>query len=154
MENHGGEIIFRGGGHLGSGSAISVGSKGTLDLGDNFGATARLKLVCYDKITFAENVLFGWDCMVMDTDFHSLKKLSGGHSKGHAPISIGRDNWFGNGCRLLKRTSTPDYIVVQGGTWLSGPVDAPNYSVVGSDSKVVVKAQGVWRQVGDDSIDN
>lgn len=152
-ENHGGTVTFHGRCSIGNNSAISVGEKARLEIGDNVLNTSSLKLVAYDSVTIGERVRFGWDCLLMDTDFHKLTKVLGGYSKGHAPVVIGSNNWFGNGCRIMKRTSTPDYCVVQGGTTLSGPVDAPPYSVVGTDAKIVVKATGVWRNVDDDKIE-
>lgn len=152
-ENHGGTIVFNGKCAIGNNSAISIGAKAVVEFGENFKSTTTLKLTSYDKIIFGNRVRLGWDTLVMDTDFHKLTKLSGGYSHGHAPVIIGSNNWFGNGCRIMKRTSTPDYCVVQGGTILSGPVSAPSYSVVGNDSHVVVKATGVWRNVDDDVIE-
>lgn len=152
-ENHGGTIVFNGKCAIGNNSAISIGTKAIVEFGENFKSTTTLKLTSYDKIIFGNRVRLGWDTLVMDTDFHKLTKLSGGYSHGHAPVIIGSNNWFGNGCRIMKRTSTPDYCVVQGGTILSGPVSAPSYSVVGNDSHVVVKAAGVWRNVDDDVIE-
>lgn len=152
-ENHGGTITFYGRCTIGNNAAISIGPKAVVDIGDNVKNTSSLKFVSYDKVQVGNCVRFGWDCLLMDTDFHKLTKTKGGYSKGHAPVVIGNNNWFGNGCRIMKRTSTPDYCIVQGGTTLSGPVDAPPYSVVGTDSKIIVKTTGVWRNVDDDVIE-
>lgn len=152
-ENHGGTIVFNGKCIIGNNSAISIGAKAVVELEDRFTATTTLRLTSYYKMTIDDCVTFGWDTLVMDTDFHKLTKLSGGYSKGYAPVSIGSNNWFGNGCRIMKRTMTPDYCVVQGGTILSGPVSVPSYSVVGNDSHVVVKATGIWRNIDDDVIE-
>ena len=151
IENRG-HMIFHGTCQIGNNSAISLGKKRELTFGNRFGATTAFKLVCYDGIRFADNVLFGWDCLVMDTDFHALTKCTGEKSKGHAPIAIGANNWFGNGCRVMKRTRTCEKITVQAGTTLSGPVDAEPCTVVGFDHKIVEKAHGVWRNPDDDSI--
>lgn len=152
-ENHGGTIVFNGLCTIGNNSAISIGTKAIVKFGDRFAASTTLRLTAYNHISFSDNVCFGWDTLVMDTDFHKLTKVSGGYSKGYAPISIGSNNWFGNGCKIMKRTTTPDYCVVSAGTRLSGPVSAPSYSVVGNDSHIVVKATGVWRNVDDDVIE-
>lgn len=153
IENHGGEIIFNGTCSIGNNSYISIGKKGKVEFGDKFIATTTFRLTSYDKIVFGERVIFGWDILVMDTDFHKLTKLSGGYSKGHASIFIGSNNWFGNGCKIMKRTQTPDYCVISAGTILSGKIDVPEYCVIGNEQKVVVKTAGVWRNIDDDSID-
>lgn len=152
-ENHGGTVVFKGECLIGNNSFVSIGEGGMVIFGDKFTASTTLRLTSYERIEFEDRVRLGWDILIMDTDFHKLTKLSGGYSRGHAPIHIGSNNWFGNGCRIMKRTSTPNYCVVQSGTILSGPVSAPSYSVVGNDSHVVVKATGVWRNVDDDVIE-
>lgn len=152
IENHGGTIIFHGICSIGNNSYISISQKGIVEFGDNFIATTTFRLTSYDKIVFRNCVRCGWDTLIMDTDFHKLTKLSGGYSKGHAPISIGANNWFGNGCKIMKRTQTPDYCVISAGTILSGKVDAPEYSIIGNEQKIIVKATGVWRNVDDDTI--
>ncbi|MCM1313292.1 MAG: hypothetical protein NC252_10400 [Roseburia sp.] len=153
IENHGGAIVFKGSCRIGNGSYISIGKKGCVEFGDRFSASTSLRLISYDNICFEDRVRLGWDIMVMDTDFHKLTKLSGGYSRGHAPVHIGSDNWFGNGCRIMKRTQTPNHCVVASGTTLSGKVSVPEYSVIGYNSEVVVKATGVWRNIDDDMID-
>ena len=152
-ENHGGKILFWGQCAIGNNSAISIGSKGQVEIGDRCSAFTTFRLVSYDKVNIGERTRFGWDCLVMDTDFHKLTKLSGGHNRGHAPVRIGSNNWFGNGCKIMKRTQTPNYCVIQSGTALSGLVSVPEYSVIGNNTKVVEKASGLWRNIDDDMIE-
>ena len=77
IENHGGEIIFKGRAGIGNASRISIGAKSKVEFGDCFQATA-LKLASYCGMKFASRVRFGWDCTVVDTDFHKLPKVNGG----------------------------------------------------------------------------
>ena len=153
IENHGGTIVFKGNCIIGNNSAISVGKSGVVIFGNNFISTTTLRLAVYDHVLFKENVLFGWDTLVIDTDFHKLTKKSGGYNRGYAPICIGANNWFGNGCKILKRTQTPDNCVFSTGTILDGKVEAPEYSVVGCVQPLAVKATGVWRNERDDKIE-
>ncbi|MBP3505310.1 MAG: hypothetical protein J6K43_02785, partial [Lachnospiraceae bacterium] len=153
IENHGGQIIFKGNCRIGNNSFISVGKNGHIEFGDRFSASTTLRLVSYEGVYFHDRVRLGWDIMVMDTDFHKLTKLSGGYSRGHAPIHIGSDNWFGNGCRIMKRSQTPNHCVVSAGTVLSGTVTIPEYCVIGNNSNIVIKATGIWRNLDDDIID-
>lgn len=153
IENQGGTILFRGRCGIGNNSFLSIGPKGCVEFGDRFNASTTLRLVSYDKITFHERVRLGWDILIMDTDFHKLTKLDGGYSHGHAPIEIGADNWIGSGCRIMKRTKTPDHCVVAAGTFLSSPISVAEYSVVGNVNKPVVKATGMWRNIDDDRIE-
>lgn len=153
IENNGGTIVFKGSCCIGNSSVICIGEKGNLSIGNQFTCNASLKIVCYHKISFGERARFGWDCMIMDTDFHKLTKLNGGYTKGYGPIMIGHDNWFGSCCRILKRTHTPNYVVVQSGTTLSGKIDFPEYSIIGSSDNIEVKASGMWRNIYDDKIE-
>ena len=152
FENHGGTVVFKGSCIIGNASALSIGSKGRVEFGDGFVATTAFRLTSYDGITFGRHCLVGWDCLFLDTDFHKLTKLSGGHSRGHAPITIGSDNWFGNGCRIMKRTKTPDCCTVAAGTTLSGPVNVPPYSVIGTKHEIVTISNCLWRNPEDDTI--
>lgn len=77
MENRG-TVIFNGRLSVGNASAISVGETGTLEFGDNVGATTSLKLACFDSVHIQNGVLIGWDCMITDTDFHKLKYVNSG----------------------------------------------------------------------------
>ena len=51
-ENRGGEVIFDGYCSIGNASAISIGEKGIIQFGNNFRATARLKLTAFHYIHF------------------------------------------------------------------------------------------------------
>ena len=152
IENHGGEILFKGRAGIGNASFISIGAKSTVEFGDYFQATA-LKLASYCGIKFASRVRFGWDCTVFDTDFHKLTKVNGwGYSKGYAPISIGPDSWIGMGTLVLKGTTLPDHCVVGARSTLIGKQDVPPYSVLGG-SPATLKKAGYWRNIEDDKIE-
>lgn len=152
IENHGGKIIFSGKCSIGNNSYISIGEKAVVQFGNEFCASTSLRLVSYNKICFGDRTRLGWDIIVMDTDLHKMTKLSGGYSKGYAPIKIGSDNWFGNGCRIMKRTTTPDHCIISAGTILSNHISVPEYSVIGTEQNIVIKATGIWRNIHDDKI--
>lgn len=149
-ENHGGLIVFKGSCNIGNISAISIGEKGEIIFGKKFEATTTFKLVCYNKVYFSDNVSFGWDCIVMDTDFHRMKKVGGGFSKGFGTIQIGKGNWFANRCTILKNTETSDYCTFSSSSVVSGKFDIP-YSVY-SPQSIELKVKGVYRDRTDDTI--
>lgn len=153
FENNGGTIVFKGKTIIGNGSAISIGSKGYLEIGQNFRASTQFRCTAYHKIVIGERCRFGWDCIIMDTDFHKLTKVSGGYSKGYGAIKIGSNNWFGTRCFVLKKTETSDYCVVSGGTRISGKFIFEKPSIIGSTSKVELLKEGYWRNVDDETID-
>ena len=152
IENHGGTIVFHGTCSIGNNSSISIGKKSLCDIGSRVEATTSFRLVCYHNVQIGDNCSFGWDCMVIDTDFHKLTKLGDGYSKGYGHVKIGANNWFGNGCLIMKRTQTPDYCTVSARTVLSEQIDVPQYCVIGQKKEIEIKASNVWRNRDDDSI--
>ncbi len=153
FENDGGRIIFKGKCDIGGGSAISIGECGEVIFGDKFSSLSTLKLVCYNSIYFSDRVRFGWDSIVMDTDFHKLTKLSGGYSKGYGRIHIGSDNWFGCKCSVFKNSETPNFCTISSGSIITKKLDFPEYSLIGAANSVELKAHGLFRNIDDSTID-
>lgn len=149
----GGSVIFNGPCTIGNQSAISVGKQGYLSFGYNFRATTSLKLVCYNKTTFKDNVLVGWDVLIMDTDFHRLTKVSGGYTRGLGEIEIGCNNWIANGCKIMKNSKTPDYSVISASTLINSDLSSyPEYSIFENRNEYIVRT-GYWRNPDDDQIE-
>lgn len=138
--NNQGTIEFKGTAIIGNDCYLHVDKTGRVTFGNNFRATTTFRLVSYNNITFGDNVRFGWDCIVMDTDFHILTRLDGTQTKGYGEIHIGSNNWFGNGCRIMKNSTTPDYCTVAAGTWLSKPALVPEHSVIGNQRNIEILA--------------
>jgi len=147
-----GRIIFKGRCSIGNNSYISTSEKSEVIFGDDFISSTTLRLVCYDKIEFGDRVLVGWDCMFTDTDFHKITREDGTESKGYGPITIGDDTWIANGCRFLKNTTLPNKIVVAACSVVSGNINAPEKSIIGSQPHVSVLAYGRWLDRKDDEI--
>lgn len=80
-ENMGGDLTFYGKCNLGNGASVSIGEYGNIEIGENFKATAMCKIVSYNSIKFGTNVLIGWECLFLDTDFHSLTDINTGVMK-------------------------------------------------------------------------
>lgn len=151
-QNHGGIVIFQGKCRIGNDSKVSIGTKGRLIFGDAFSSSTSLKVVCYHHILFDYSVRVGWDVTFMDTDFHKIKTLDGKESKGYGAIKIGSNNWFGNGCLVLKNTKTSDYTIIAARSILNKQYDYPSYSLIGGNPVSLLKS-GVYRDVLDDRID-
>lgn len=151
-ENHGGTIVFKGSCNIGNNSFISIGSKGYISFGNRFSSSTSLKITSYHYISFLDSVRVGWDCMFLDTDFHSMKKLKGGYTKGFGPIIIGNRVWFGSKCIILKNTVLPNFTTVSAGTVLNKKMEIPEYSVIGLDNNITVKCTGLYRDLFDDKI--
>lgn len=147
-----GELTFKGTCRFGNNTNISVGKRGKLVIEDGVSCGTSLKIACYHSISFGKDVHVGWDCLFMDTDFHSLIRENGTRTRGYAPIVIGEGAWLGTGCKIFKRTQIPAHCIVSGMTILSGPVDCPERSLIGNPRSTVVKVTGIYRDYHDDKI--
>lgn len=152
-ENHGGSITFRGKCMIGSDSAITIGKRGRLTLGDDIMGNAAIKIIAYHDIEIADRCRLAWECTLMDTDFHSLTKADGSRTKGIGKISIGENCWLGTGCLIQKNTVLPAYTTVQARTVLCKHYDIPPRTVIGMDTKVIVKRNDIYRDLNNDHID-
>lgn len=132
-------------------SAVAIGERGKLIFEGRFVATCRLKLVCYHRVTFGNNVLVGWDCLFSDTDFHAIYTAKG-RTVGYAPIKIGDDNWFAMQTICLKGTKTPRYCISSARSLLSKDYthEGERILIGGSPARMIKKE--VWRGWNDDKI--
>lgn len=147
-----GTVIFKGNAKIGNDSKIIIGKNSTVIFGNNFNATASLKIVSYNKIEFGEHCLIGWDNMFMDYDFHKLKSLNGSTNKGFGTIEIGHDTWFGNGCRTYKNTLIPPNTVVAANTVVTKYSSSKEYTIIGNNHSISIMKEGVYHDFQDDKI--
>lgn len=151
-----GEVVFEGKCYIGNASAISISSTGYVHFGEDFYASTSLKIVSYFEVRFGSNVHIGWDCIVTDTDFHKMVSYKDGKSnKGYGCVEIGRGNWLGMKCIILKNTRTPDFCVVSANSVLNKSYwDLPSHSIIGSDAKIrLIKKEGYYRDFQNDKIE-
>ena len=146
------EVNFKGTAHIGNDTYISVGEKGLLEIGNEFGSTCGLKLVCYHKIRMENNVLIGWNCMICDTDFHKLTWADGKNRINYGPITIGEGSWLANSCKIYKNVDLPPYTVVASDTILTCSPKSNEKSLICNDRRNIVKASGVFLNRQDDQI--
>ncbi len=149
-QNSGGIITFKGKCSIGNNSFISIGKTGNITLGDDFLGNTSLKLISYRSITFGKRTRMGWENLVMDTNFHPLKKLETGEKKkASGPIEIGDYNWFANKCIIMHSVKTPERclfglnsVITRGGSFES-------YCLHGGNPLRVL-ARGIYRDLEDD----
>ena len=152
-ENKGGTLTFGGECLIGNASYMSLGEVSNVYIGNRFCATASFKFISYYKVYLEDKVTFGWDCILMDTDFHKMKKIGGGYTKGYGSINIGEGTWFGFQSSVLKNTRTPKYCTFASHSIISGDLSGnPNYSLFTPNVKSEVKISGIYRDVDDDQI--
>ena len=151
FENRGG-IFFNGDCTIGNNSFVSVGETGKVVLGDKFCATSSLKLISYCGIEIGKDVLCGWECMFLDTDFHRLTQIDGGSlPAAYGKISIGDGCWLGAKSIILKNMVLPAYCVAALGSLLNKRYEIPEKSLV-AGQPVALKKTGVYRNPCDDEV--
>lgn len=149
-----GTIIFNGRASIGNASALSVGKTGVLEIGSDVFVTCALKLACYKSIKLENNVLVGWNCMFVDTDFHKLKFKStkAGNYLGYGEIVVGKGTWIANGCKIYKNTSIPPNCVVGADTILHSKIDCDENTLITNQLSLRYPKAGVYRDPTDDTI--
>lgn len=155
VENRG-VIVFRGKAIIGNDSAITLGETGRLEFGKNFSSSAGLKIACYDSISFGDNISIGWNTMIVDTDFHSLKSVENGEKSPkhcYAPISIGDSTWLGNGCKIYKGVTIPAFCVVGADTISHKKVECAAYSLITDARDLRARYTGYYRDKSDDKVE-
>ena len=153
LENNG-KICIKGELSLGAGSAISVGDKGNLILGNKVAGQAGAKLVCYHKILLGNKVRIGWNTIMCDTDFHSMKNITEDkRTKGYGPIIIEDEVWIGSFCKIYKNTFIPNRCTLGANTLINKKIDCEPYSLIYSRDGIKIKSTGFFRDIDDDEIE-
>lgn len=138
-----GEVEFRGPANIGHGSKLSVSGK--LKLGKNFKITAESSVVAAKEIVIGDDVLFSWDVLVLDTDFHPVLDAEGKRLNPDAPVVIGDRVWVGCRALLLKGVRLADGVVIAAGSVVSRPVEREN-SVAGGSPAAVIRENITWQR--------
>lgn len=145
-ENLGGMVKFYGKACIGNSSSISIGPNATLEFGAKFENNAALKLICYNSIKIGKSCSFGWDCIIMDTNFHALYDT---HTHRPYPmgggISIGNFNWFGSRCAVLSGTVTNDNVIFALGSIVTKSLSTKSYNLYAPNTELVSKKVNVYR---------
>jgi acetyltransferase-like isoleucine patch superfamily enzyme len=139
-----GKVIFKGSANIGHGSKISVGSSGTLVLGDNFVISAESSIVSFLNVQFGKDCLLSWDILVMDTDFHNIKNSMGEIVNNPQPIIIGDKVWIGCRCIVLKGTTIPNNCIIGANSLLCKQLEDENCLYAGNPVKCI-KEKVTWQ---------
>ena len=95
-----GNITFIGKAFLGPGTKIA--NSGNLVLGNNVTINANSDIVCRKQVTIEDDTLISWECLIMDTDWHSIFDQDGYCINEDRPITIGANTWIGCRTTVLK----------------------------------------------------
>lgn len=132
-----GKLVFKGTAHIGHGSKIYVAEDAQLIIGDNFAISASSQINCYKKIVFGRDIQFSWDCLVMDSDTHSIYDENGTLTNEPREIILGNKIWIGCRSTILKGSIIPDNCVIGACSLISGKQFEANSIIVGIPAKSV-----------------
>lgn len=139
-----GKLEFQGTAHIGRGSKICVAKDAFLELGDNFAISASSCISCHKHIVMGDDIQFSWDCLVMDSDTHTIIGENGSRMNPDKEIVFGNKIWIGNGCMILKGTHIPNTCVIGARSVVSGSKFSDHSIIVGNPAKSV-KAIGDFK---------
>lgn len=139
-----GTLIFRGEAHIGNGSKIFVDKNASMILGNDFKISANSSILCYYKIEFGHNIQFSWDCLVMDSDTHTIFDENGNCCNSEKPVIVGNNIWIGCRSTILKGSILPNNCVIGSMSLISGSKFEQNTIIVGVPARSV-KRIGGWK---------
>lgn len=138
--NRGGVCVFSEHNSFCRGASIEIGRFGHLEFGENlyFGPVARIS--CFERIQIGDNSRYAWETITMDTDFHStINTETNQRSPLTKPIILGKNNWIGTRCMVMKGTRTPDFCIASARSMLNKKYDIPSYSLIGGTPAKFIK---------------
>jgi len=149
-----GTIVFKGKACIGANSFITVLRENSyLEFGDNFGNSSTLRINCDYRIILQDNVLIGFDVVILDSSLHRLKNSEGKFiGKGYDEVYLGNGTWIASNCIIMQGVKTPDFSVFGAHSLLNK--DYAKYHgfslFAGSPAKFI--KEGVWRDPKDNKI--
>ena len=131
----GGSLIFKGAAGFAAGFSLDC-SSGELVFGQNFSTNRNAFISCSRGITLGDNVMLGDNCVIRDSDGHTVYK--DGHAKrSQKPISIGNHVWIASHAHILKGSVIPDNSIVAYRSLVTRCFSTPNILIAGSPAKEI-----------------
>ncbi len=135
-EQLGGTVVFGRCVHIGKGTFFSIGKNAKLEFEQKVGFGGNDKIICRKSILIGENTKVAWDVQIIDTDFHStINTIFKTKNCSEKPIIVGKHNWLGFGCTMLKGSITPNRCIVAANTTIKN-----DYSSVGENIVLACEA--------------
>ncbi len=117
----------------------NAGKKAVLKIGNGVAVGDRTEIHAGDSVTIGDGTLIGWDCCIMDRDYHKLES----ETEVTAPVVIGNNVWIGCNTIILKGIKIGDGAVVAAGSVVTK--DVPAGALVGGNPARVIKENVSWK---------
>lgn len=121
--------------------AIELEANARICIGDNVGVSSSC-LWIYDYLTIGDNTKIGADCILLDSDAHSLDYMNRRHGRTDRPnakkagITIGNDVLIGARSIILKGVEIGDRTIIGGGSVVTKSIPA-DCIAAGNPCKVI-----------------
>lgn len=113
-----------------------------LTLGYDVGINARTRINVIQAITIGAGCRIGWDCDLMDNDFHHILWLDREPGPLSAPIVLEEKVWVGARCMILKGVTIGAHSVIAAGSIVTR--DVPPYSLAAGIPTRVIREIAGW----------
>ena len=134
--NENSSIQFNGRCTMSSGVSLVL-DLGTLEIGKNFFCNKNCTISCNDRITIGDNVLFGWNVEVLDSDNHKVIHKNQTRVCDRGPIRIGNHVWVTAFSHVLKNSVIPDGSIVAYHSLVTKKFEGEKLLLGGCPAKVV-----------------
>lgn len=134
--NKNASIQFNGRCTMSSGVSLVL-DLGTLEIGENFFCNKNCTISCNDKITIGDDVLFGWNVEMLDSDNHKVIHKNKAKSCDHGAIRIGSHVWVASHSHVLKNSVIPDGSVVAYHSLVTKQFGGEKLLLAGCPAKVI-----------------
>lgn len=118
---------------------------GTLEIGNNFFCNKNCTISCNEKITIGDDVLFGWNVELLDSDNHTVIHKNKEHAGVSGTIEVGNHVWAAAFSHILKNSRIPDGSIVAYRSLVTRRFEGEKLLLGGCPAKVL--EEGVeWKQ--------
>lgn len=149
---HEGIIVFKGTCRIGNNSFIVTGPQSEVVFGDDFINSTTLRLISFIKIDFGKHCRVGFDCMVMDTNFHPMyDMIKEKFKKAYGPIFLANNNWIASQCFVMPGVKTVPYCTFGARSIVCRGIEFEPYCVYGG-SPLHIISRNVKIIIGQDTI--
>ena len=112
---------------------ISVGKEGRLKIGENVFINQGARIVATTTVTIGSNTHIGDEAIIIDNDFHGIKK---GSPPKKGPIDIGSNVWIASRAIILRNVKIGDNSVIGANSVVTKDV-LPNCIVAGNPARII-----------------
>lgn len=134
--NENATLIFHGRCTMSSGVSLIL-DLGTLEIGENFFCNKNCTFSCNDQITIGDDVLFGWNIEMLDSDNHIVIHKNKKNNNGSGPITIGNHVWVAAYSHILKNSYIPDGSIVAYHSLVTGKFEREKLLLGGCPAKIM-----------------